>query len=90
MKLTAEETKKIDEALVALKRSMKEEMGLVPAVQRGEVKVDDEFLKRITDLYFSTSEGLVNLLLDSGILRDESCTCGVSCANPCRAASGRP
>ncbi len=96
MGLTAEEIKKIDEALMALRRSLKDELENIPANSRASVKMDDSFLKMIGETYLSgESPGLIGLLLDSGLLAGEprcgnwagcspqrDCVCGSTCAQP--------
>lgn len=96
MKLTVEETKRIDEALATLRRSPKDELQAIPTESRAGVKIDDAFLKTISETYLSGSgDGIIGLLLDSGVLAakprcgswsgcspSQSCTCGVTCSQP--------
>ena len=96
MKLTPEESRKIDEALAALGRNLKDELEAIPAASRAGMKTDDAFLKNISETYLSgAGQGILALLLDSGILAaqprcgsyqgcspSQSCTCGVTCAQP--------
>ena len=96
MKLTEEEINKIDEALAALKLSLKEELLKYPEKARAGVNMDEPFLKKISETYLSGSGvGIIGLLLDSGLFNpklmcansmgcfpSQSCLCGVTCAAP--------
>jgi glutaredoxin 2 len=78
MTLTAEEIKRIDAVLEALKQSLKDE---APEIKK-HVKVDDAFLSTIAENYFSAT-GILSLLSDVHFLtRGDNCTCGCSCAQP--------
>ncbi len=80
MRLTQEENQHITDALENLRRCLSDELKNVPAVQEGKIKVDDKLLKKISDAYFSGSEGIINLLVDSGLLSsDPSCACVAVC-----------
>lgn len=80
MKLTAEEIKKIDNALEALKRSLKDEIDNAPGLSERFV-VEDAYLKQIADAYLS-EKGIISLLVDSNFIgvRKDSCSC--SCRQP--------
>ena len=88
MKLTTEEIQKIDDALEALKRSLKEELSALPEEQMDPEKLNDPFLKQISDSYLS-AKGILCLLQDSGVV---SARCGgpcyVTCVNPAKVACG--
>lgn len=85
MRLTPEESKKIDEALGALKRSLKDELKRAKG-QIGYDKLDDAFIKNIADSYLS-SAGIICLLQDVHFLKD-ICggPCHVTCVNPAKVA----
>jgi hypothetical protein len=82
MKLKAEEIKKIDTALEALKLSLKAE---APEIKRHS-KVDDAFLNTIAENYLS-AEGILSLLSDVHFITyGNNCSCGCSCAQPSKGA----
>lgn len=88
MRLTAEEAKTIDDALVSLKRALKDELSQVPAAVRGDMKLDDPFLQSIGDNYLSAN-GVLSLLLDSGVVTGRcGAPCQVTCVNPAKVACG--
>jgi hypothetical protein len=86
MKLTKEETKRIDDALEALKRSLRDEMK-TPAGKSPYETMDDVFLKKIADGYLS-KEGILCMMNDltvAGIV----CNCSQTCVTPNKVACTR-
>lgn len=85
MKLTDEEIKNIDNALGALKRSLKDEIQKAGR-QLGDNKLNDAFLKKIADSYLSAG-GILCLLQDANILGSRcGGPCHVTCVNPNKVA----
>jgi hypothetical protein len=85
MKLTPEEIKNIDNALEALKRSLKVELQRGEG-QQGHNELDDAFLKKIADSYLSAG-GILCLLQDMN-MQGKRCggPCYVTCVNPNKVA----
>lgn len=87
MRLSDEEIKNIDAALEALKGSLKDELSRYLG-QPGVDKLDDAFLKKVGDCYFSAN-GILCLLRDAHFLRDEcGGPCHVTCVTPGKVACG--
>jgi len=85
MGLTPEESKKIDKALEALKKSLKDELRRA-AGQPGYEKMDDAFIKNIADSYLSAA-GIICLLQDVHFLAARcGGPCHVTCVNPAKVA----
>jgi len=85
MRLTVEETKQLDASLANLKRCLVDELNRVPSVRDDKAKVDhkllkdDKFLATISDTYLSNTEGIINLLVVSGLLSKIACPCVAHC-----------
>jgi len=83
MKLTEEETRNIDSALEALKRSLRDEMK-TPSGKSPYETMNDVFLKKIADGYLS-KDGILCMLNDltvAGIV----CNCSQTCVTPNKVA----
>lgn len=99
MKLTKEESSKLEESLATLRRSLKDELQSIPerhlsSAKRARINTDDAFLKKISENYLSGAHGapgLLGLLLDSGMLGSEqNCVCGITCSTPTAWNGGCP
>jgi hypothetical protein len=86
MKLTEEETKRINTALEALKRSLRDEMK-TPAGNSPYETMPDVFLQKIANGYLS-KDGILCMLHDltvAGIV----CNCSQTCVNDNKIACAR-
>lgn len=81
MRLTPGENQELEAALANLKRCLEDELKQMPAISASKATVDpklladDKFLAKIKDAYLSSSDGVLGLLIDSGLLAGKDCLC---------------
>jgi len=84
MRLSNEQKAQIDLALGHLGKCLSEELKEKVSAKKGIVKIDHNMLETITKVYLTDSDGIMNLLLDSGILNESACPVATQCSYcPC-------